>query len=129
MERELIKAEISDDALMAACRVVQETTFPRAAPALAECWRAIELGFAAHVARHERYTASRLARRDVETAARVRRDHLALSAKLQRCGVDLRQDESGAALSAKLALDGVIEHLLRDADCKFVASPRRRRTV
>ncbi|HEY6879314.1 MAG TPA: hypothetical protein VI299_14910 [Polyangiales bacterium] len=118
---------LSDAALVAACRAVQERSLAECDAGFAVRWRAIEDGFRAHVERHQRYTASRLQRRDPAAALRVRNRHLTLSSELAQRAADLSASSVGAGLAAKVLLDALIEHLCTDAECRFTAPRRRRR--
>ncbi|HEY6877847.1 MAG TPA: hypothetical protein VI299_07495 [Polyangiales bacterium] len=118
---------VSDAALISACRSAQEHALATEGDALLERWRALELGFRAHIERHQRYTASRLQRRDPAAALRVRNRHLTLGAALAKCAVELGAPSQDTRLAAQSLLDQVIEHLGSDPECRFTAPRRRRR--
>lgn len=107
----------SDSELLHAC--LHARALDATLPLSAEAWSALCLGFASHVARHERYALPRLARRDPKAASGVRERHHALACELE---APLQ------ALDAH-ALDALIEHLQHDRACMLIAVPRRRGSV
>lgn len=126
MEQVVEDPKLSDAALIAACRFVQEHELIDLA--LRTRWEALEQGWREHIRRHD-YAQERLLRHDPEAASRVRAKHLEIATKLRQRAIDLSLGTVCADVAAKILLDRVIAHLSEDRECSFCAPPRRRRGV